>query len=595
MRKGLRVFCPLVLLIVVLGAPALAQQGETIHSYKVDIAVERSGEMVVTEAIDYDFGANQRHGIYRDIPDRLRYDDTFDRIYPIDVLSVESSAPDDFKIERAENLFRIRIGDPDRTISGRHQYTIRYRVEGAPNAFEEHDELYWNAIGAQWQVQVSSAEVKVTIPGAISDATCFKGPQGSTLPCERASTSASAATFAQPRLEPFEGLTFVIGFPKGIVDQPKPVLKERWSFGRAFKATPGTVAAALAVAAAAFGALGRLIWKQGRDRRWAGSPVAAAVSDTGGPEQPVGLMERFETPVEFAPPDKIRPGQVGTLIDEVAQPLDVTATIVDLAVRGYLRIEEIEKKGWFSQPDWRLEKLKDSGGLRPYESTLLNGLFRDGDEVQISELKERFAARLKNVEDKLYADTVEQKWFPTRPDRIRTRWRAIGVGVTVAAGGLLFLAARFTHLGLVAVPLFVAGLALIAAASKMPHRTAKGTAVLRRVKGFRRFIEDSEVHRARFAESKNLFSEYLPYAVVFGATKKWARAFAGLNGELPETGGWYVGHHPFTVGSFSDSMDSFAVTTAGTIVSTPSGSGSSGFGGGGFSGGGGGGGGGGSW
>ena len=129
----------------------------------------------------------------------------------------------------------------------------------------------------------------------------------------------------------------------------------------------------------------------------------------------------------------------------------------------------------------------------------------------------------------------------------------------------------------------------------MPRRTAKGTGTLRRVQGFRRFIEESEKERARFAERQNLFSEYLPYAVVFGATDKWARAFAGIDGQLPQTN-WYVGSYGyFTLGSFNDSMDGFATTTSGTITSTPSGSGSSGFGGGGFSGGGGGGGGGGSW
>ena len=127
----------------------------------------------------------------------------------------------------------------------------------------------------------------------------------------------------------------------------------------------------------------------------------------------------------------------------------------------------------------------------------------------------------------------------------------------------------------------------------MPRRTARGTAVLRRVTGFRRFIEDSEKERARFAERRHLFSEYLPYAIVFGATEKWAKAFAGLDGELPEVS-WYGGSNSFTASSFSSSMDGFAVTTAGTIASTPSGSGSSGFGGG-SSGGGGGGGGGGSW
>jgi uncharacterized membrane protein len=127
----------------------------------------------------------------------------------------------------------------------------------------------------------------------------------------------------------------------------------------------------------------------------------------------------------------------------------------------------------------------------------------------------------------------------------------------------------------------------------MPRRTAKGTGVLRRVQGFRRFIHESERDRARFAEQQHLFSEYLPYAIVFGATEKWAKAFAGLDDELVQPD-WYGGSSSFSTVGFAHSIDGFAVTSAGTIASTPAGSGSSGFSGG-SSGGGGGGGGGGSW
>ena len=130
-----------------------------------------------------------------------------------------------------------------------------------------------------------------------------------------------------------------------------------------------------------------------------------------------------------------------------------------------------------------------------------------------------------------------------------------------------------------------------------PSRTAKGSALLRHVNGFRRFIEESEKDRAKFAEKKNLFSEYLPYAVVFGAVDKWAHTFAGLAGEPPDTSYWYRSNAPFQYVAFSNAINGFTVHTSGTLTSTPpSTSGSSGFSsGGGFSGGGGGGGGGGSW
>ena len=107
-------------------------------------------------------------------------------------------------------------------------------------------------------------------------------------------------------------------------------------------------------------------------------------------------------------------------------------------------------------------------------------------------------------------------------------------------------------------------------------------------------MEIAEKERQRFSERENIFSDYLPYAIVFGLTRKWAKAFEDL-GFAPDTSSWYVGPHPFTALAFADSIDGFAVTTGGTLASTPASSGSSGFGGGGFSGGGGGGGGGGSW
>ncbi|HEX2119225.1 MAG TPA: DUF2207 domain-containing protein [Acidimicrobiales bacterium] len=582
-----------------LAPPASAQTGtERITFYNVEIQVEPTGSLLITETIDYDFAANERHGIYRDIPVRLGWDSRYERIYPLDVLSVEGSegTPDEYQTENAGNHKRIRIGDPDRTISGAHRYTVRYRVNNALNGFDSHDELYWNAIGTEWSVPIERAAVRVTAPAEITQVACFGGGSGSRLPCAEATSAGDLATFTQNLLGGGQGVTVVVGFEKGAVPPPTPVLDERWSIARAFSATPVTVAASLALLVAAVFGIARLAWRTGRDRRFAGSPVDAAYA-TQGQEEAVspsfGPFGAGETPVEFVPPDGLRPGQVGTLVDEHANTLDVSATIVDLAVRGYLRIDEIPKKGWFGKPDWTLTKLKEGGDLRRYEQLLFDGLFEKGSEIKLSSLRNTFATRLRKVQDALYDDVVAEGWFLARPDKIRLRWQIIGVVAVILSLAALVLLAAFTHAALVAVPLVVGALLLLAVAKRMPRRTAKGTGVLRRAQGFRRFIEESEKDRARFAEQQHLFSEYLPYAVVFGATEKWAHAFAGLDDELPEQR-WYGGSQAFTASSFSNSIDGFAVTTAGTITSTPAGSGSSGFSGG-SSGGGGGGGGGGSW
>lgn len=599
-RRIARILAPtaLALGLLVAAVPAHAQSGERIVDYDVVITIEADGSLTIVEAIAYDFGAASRHGILRDIPTTLRFDDTYDRVYPIEVVEVRASegTPAAYEVESVEGgLTRIRVGDADVEISGRHAYELIYTVEGALNAFRDHDELYWNAIGTEWSAPIERASVTVRAPADITQVACFQGYAGSTLPCDRAGSRGRVARFSQANLGSFSGVTVVVGLPKGAVPEPAPVLEERWSVGRAFEVTPATVGGSAAIGAAAIAGVVALVWRRGRDRRFRGSPVDQVLGNPTGEHQAVPLGEADDSaPVEFAPPDDMRPGQMGTLLDEQANVLDVSATLVDLAVRGFLLIQEIPKEGWFGKPDWRLIRLeKADDDLHTYERRLLNGLFRDGTETTISELKNTFAARLEGVQESLYADAVRRGWFSERPDKVRTKWLGLGVVALIAAGAAAFVLAAFTHWGLLGIPLVAAALLLIVMAKRMPARTAKGTAMLRRVRGFRTVIETAETHMSQWAEKELVFTRFLPFAVVFGCTDRWARAFEALGVE-PDTS-WYVSPRPFMYAQFADSMEGFAVTTGGTIASTPSGSGSSGFSGGGFSGGGGGGGGGGSW
>ena len=577
---------------------AAAQTGESIPSYVVGIRILPDGDLEITERITYDFGSESRHGIFRTIPSRFTYDDVDDRVYRIEDVEVTSpTAPDDVEVAEEGGTTTIRVGDPDQEITGRHRYTLRYRVEGALNGFPDHDELYWNAIGDEWQAPIERARVTVEAPADIQRVTCFQGYQGSTEACGRATFEGVAARFAPGRtLQPFEGLTVVVAFPKGAVPEPEPILVERWSAERAFSLNAGTIGAASAVAVIVVFLLGRVWWREGRDRRFVGSPVDQVLGTPSGESESVPFGEGgAEAPVEFAPPDDIRPGQVGTVTDERANVIDVTATIVDLAGRGYLVIHEVPDTGLFSKTDWRLVRTElGTTDLLPYETLLLEGLFRDGPEVTVSELKTVFAQRLHRVEEALYEDAMNQRWFSTRPDRVRTRWAARGVFLLVAGAALTFVLARWTHWGIVGIPVIIGGIVLALLARAMPARTAKGTAIVRRIRGFRRVIATAETHMSRWAEQENVFTRFLPYAIVFGLTDKWAKAFQDL-GIQPDTASWYVGTRPFTAMAFANSVDAFSVTTGGTLASTPSSSGSSGFGGGGFSGGGGGGGGGGSW
>lgn len=592
-------------LLFVAAPSSAAAPGESISAYDVVMTVRTDGTLHVREQIAYDFGGNEKHGIFRDIPTAVYYDDRFDRVYELDNVEVTSpsGAPDDVKVEDGDQT-RIRIGDPDETVTGEHTYVIDYDIAGALNSFTDHEELYWNAIGADWDLPISAATATVNMPANITKVACFSGPAGSTLPCTSGVHDGRRGTFRQSALDRHSAFTVVVGVPAGTVPA-KPILKERFSLRRAFSVNAGTVGGLAGLLLLIGGGIGWLLWSRGRDRRYVGQVMgltpAAGQADI---SEHRPLFANPDGAVEFAPPDGVRPGQVGTLIDEEAHVLDVTATIVDLAVRKYLFIEELPRKTWFHKRDWQLIKLgAPIDALLPYESELYQALFRTGDRVLMSDLKDTFAENMNHVQNQLYTDVVKRGWFSRRPDQVRLGWVLRGVGVIVAGVGLTFVLAKFTHVALIGLGVVVGGIVMIVSARFMPARTAKGSAALARVLGFRQYIKTAEVEQLRFEERESIFSRYLPYAIVFGETDRWAKAFASLaDGRPPgsETSSglyWYSGPNSWNLGYLGASMTSFTDSAAGALTSTPSSSssGSSGFGGGGFSGGGGGGGGGGSW
>lgn len=591
--RGLGVMCAVaaVVLASILAMPAGAgaQTGsEHIVSYDVAIAIQRDASILVSERIVYDFGAQARHGIFRTIPVLRPYNGTYDRYYPLEVRSVWSpDAPAQYTVDNSGRSVIIKIGDPDRTVTGMRTYRLTYLVHASMDAHASYDELYWNATGVQWNVSIDRATVRVTAPGSVTRAACFVGEYGSDIPCQQASIADGAATFRDTfGLGSHEGFTVVVDVPKGVVTPPHPVLKERWSVQRAFALTP--------ITAGAFGGLlvilGALVLVSARRQR---APSAAGLA--GGmpapPEDAVPVSGQSQPPMESAPPENVRPGQAGTLLDGVANPRDVTATIVDLAVRGYLRIEDA---GDGASPAWWLVRLGKTGGLLDYEQILLDGLFMDATEisgapsVQLSKLGSDFASHLKRAQTALYTDVTKRGWFTARPDRVRQKWLAIGMAIFAAGGLAVFWAAYGTnHLGLVPTPLVLAGLALMIGSRWMPVRTPEGTALARRVEGFRRFIKTAAVAQAPPAGQPETLYDYLPYALALGCTKEWAD-FTGSLARAGQPPSWYHTRAPFIPGSLY-SLSQFATDANKTIATTTSGRG------GGFSGGGGGGGGGGSW
>ncbi|MFC7590321.1 DUF2207 domain-containing protein [Nonomuraea antimicrobica] len=347
----------------------------------------------------------------------------------------------------------------------------------------------------------------------------------------------------------------VVGYPKGS-SGGRPILERRFSLAAAFTLDTVTGGALAGLLVLLLGGVALLYWTRGRDARIVGHESGAVVPVHNG---------------HFTPPDGVRPGQIGTLVDEQADVVDVTATIVDLAVRGYLRIDE-QPRQTYDAPDWLLVRLRNApvDALLPYERALHDAIFEGRDAVLLSQLTGSFAAHLGEVRDALYADVVKQGWFARRPDTERTRWTTIGV-VLIGAGLLATVGlAWFTTYGLLGLALVIAGGALAVGGQYMPAKTAKGSAALAHTMGFRQYLFSGELGEVPEQHRVELFSRYLPYAVIFDGVEHWSRVVASVtgNGHRADNLYWYHGPAEWDLSKFAGSMRTFTTTTSGAISAT---------------------------
>jgi len=576
------------------GAPGVGKdEGWIIRRFASILDLDAAGAFIAQEQIDVDFGRQTKHGIFRDIVFQQIFDKRHIREYPISLLAVTDADGRKLTAETssAGALRRIRIGDPNATVTGKQSYRVAYQVHQALNGFADHDELYWNVTGT-WPAQMASVAIAVRPKdGGIIDAKCFEGPFGSKEAC-RAASEDKAATFTSRRsLDAGEQLTVVVFFRKGVFPNPSPLLVARpRGTDEMFDTTPAILAATGVLCTAVIGGIGTLWWRFGRDRRFVSMHYLTQTSN----EERVPLFASDPVVVEFAPPDGIRPGQMGVLLDESADTLDATATIIDLAVRGYLTIKEIPKSWFFGHADWQLDRLKEPGAdVLEYERILLAGLFKTGSSRKLSELKNVFYTDLNKAKTALYDDAQKRGWFPGSPSMARAWSVAVGI-MSMFAGifGGVWVGQKW-GLGLLGAPFLIGGLLLISAARAMPRRTAAGREAMRRCLGFARYIKTAETHTSAFAERALIFTQYLPYAIVLKCVDQWARAFQDIDLQRATAGFYASSGSSFNAASFSSTLSGFSSSVSTAISSTPGGSGGSGSGGG--SGGGGGGGGGGSW
>ncbi len=558
-----------VVALIILFVPRLVF-AEAIGAFSSSIVVSPDANIAVTETIVYDFGDSSHHGIFRDIPYtyKARGGNFTVQISNIAVTD-EAGAPYAFTVSNSGSNKEIKIGDANSLVTGSHTYVLHYTVSRAINYFQDHDELYWNVTGNGWQVPMQDVSAKVTVAGALTplQVQCYMGPIGSNAPCDSATSTSGSTLFAQTQLQAGEGLTIVVGFPKGLVHQPTAwerllaTLADNWGLGLPVL----TLVAMLYV-----------YFKKGRD-----------------PAKYSTIVPQYEAPKD------VTPTEAGTIIDSTASNQDISSEIINLAVQGYITITRLESKilGLFNQTDYQLDKLKDSKTLpNEFERIMMDGIFAGGDSIKLSSLKNTFYTVLSDIKSRVYRSVVDKGFFAQNPNTSRG-WYIVG-GIFLAIGGIVV--GGYSQNVFTAIGVACSGIIIAIIGASMSHRSFKGAEMKSYILGLKMYLSVAEKERLKFFNAPDKtpkrFEALLPYAMVLGVEKEWAKQFEGIYTTPPS---WY--HDPyggaFNAIYFASALHDFRQTSNSTFASQPRSSasgGGSGFGGGG-SGGGFGGGGGGSW
>jgi hypothetical protein len=621
MRK-LRLFV-LALIATLLLAPTFQAraQSKTLvwDRYDVSFTIQPNGDLRVVEHQQITFTSGTfTHG-YRVIP--------LDKTNGISDVSISepggqtyqqvgySGTPNTFTAEQSGGNLEIYWYFPQLSDTTR-SYDIAYTVHGGVRIYDTGDKLQWFAIDNQRDFPIKEASATVFLPPGAKFMTIDSS--GVSTQWRQSPDGMSVTFVADNGMSASDQMEIGVEFTHGIIPANPPAwqanVDQAESYDRTIRPALNLIVGLLAVLLALGGPLGvYLLWyARGRDPKI--------------PDIPEYITE---------PPDDLPPGILGTLIDERADMQDVVASIVDLARRGYLTIQESEAQGFLglASTEFVFHKTKDDySELNDYEREIMRGIFiGNRTERDLSDLKNKFYTRLPDIQKDLYKQLVSHGFFKASPDRTRKTWIGIGIGVLVIAfvsGFVLIPLATFAG-ALTCLPLAlgVSGVAALVAGNFMPAKTRAGAEATERWKAFKTFLARIDQLKD-IKESSDLFEKYLPYAIAFGMNQSWVHKFSTLTNTPAPI--WYIPYgRPMAMGgegrpgglastmpgmsgsgsgglqgmsdnlsgglqSMSDGLTQMLNSTGRVLGSAPSSSGSGGGGGfssGGFSGGGGGGGG----
>lgn len=548
---------------------------EEITKFQSDIEIQDDGTLFVTESVQYDFGYESRHGIYRKIPDTYSGNGSTwykDRYVKLQLLSVTKDGVAEPYTRQFYNGLSLKIGDPNITTTGTHIYKVTYKVSGAILKSGDKNELYWNVTGNDWNVPMG--DVKATLwakDGVLQDVYyCYAGSVDSKQACTSAFFDGQASVFSENDLWAGEGLTVA----QEVQLTAKPVIFER--FNELFLYSVAFVVWLIGLS---------LYATKWRFKYWKSRSIIA----------------------QYEPLPDFKPMFTGVLFDNALDPRDITAGIVYLAQQGFISIKKTTEKVLllFEVDDYEvvlnrpLLEIEDSASHRELLRLLFDNESGAGSVVYLSKLKrdpkkmrQNYVA-LQGLKSATKKDLRERTYFEQYPTKIGTIAATLFLVIFFVLSQVS-VGAKMLH-GIIFVELIL-GTLLCTLIFISNRRTIKGYEALNHLKGFKEFLSVTDKERFAFHNAPTLspevFMEYLPYAIAFGVEEKWSEVFKDIQIGNPD---WYSGNgniSAFNAAVLSSHLSMFSNSFVGA---SPSSSSSSASFGGGFSGGGFGGGGGGSW
>lgn len=509
-----------------------------------------------------------------------------------------------------------------------------YTIPHAVSNFEDSDALTLNPLGMAWGVPVERAEVTVTLPTSAEAGTAVRTAECTitqysygTDDCYEEYADGGVYKFTADNIQPNKEMRINAAFNKGIVTPSSKIVIIEPNIVTVYidgRETPYTTLETIRVDAGehtvrveehkyepftttvtvAPGETAQVRATRVKLTTWViiddVLPFALLVLLGGG----VFLLwyKRGKDPKgrgviihQYDPPKGMTPAELGVVHDMRFGMREVTATLIHLAIRGYIRIEQIGKR------DYTFHKLKDfreDATLFEYEQNILKGIFTrtDTKERKLSDLKNKFYTHVPGIRRALYRKTISDGYFPFNPERTRAIFVTAGILGTIVLAQAAYMLNNWLDSPWYYL-LVIVGVEMLILGPLMPSRTKKGALAFEHIQGLKKYLTVAEQARIKFHQSpeayREHFEELLPYAVVLKVEKEWAVHFKTLF-DVEQSSSWYgmsgaiVGA---TAADLANSLSSMSAAVGTSFASSPS----SGGGGGGFSGGGGGGGGGGSW